>query len=298
MEKGRPFQWPVKAFNSSGDSVTGIGGSITATLLSDNSTSGSATTDTNPSEIGSDGVYLFGITSSESNVTESLILLPTSTAATQVIPAPMMISIDPENYSELGIGTDGDVSEVNTLTGHTAQTGDSFARIGSAGTGLTGINLPDQTINITGNLSGSVGSVTAAVTTDAVSRSASQADVSDIPNNSEFNARTLPSTSYAQTTEISALNDFDPAVDVVANVTLVDTVTANTDLVSAADIKTAMEADGGDLSSLMEALVNKRVWTEASGDLEMFNDAGVSQGTITGQVTSDGTFTTAKRALI
>ncbi len=45
-----------------------------------------------------------------------------------------------------------------------AQTGDSFARIGVAGAGLTNIDLPDQTMNITGNitgnLSGSVGSVT------------------------------------------------------------------------------------------------------------------------------------------
>ena len=48
-----------------------------------------------------------------------------------------------------------------------AQTGDSFARIGVAGAGLTAIDLPDQTMsitgNITGNLSGSVGSVTGAV---------------------------------------------------------------------------------------------------------------------------------------
>lgn len=37
------------------------------------------------------------------------------------------------------------------------------AEIGAAGAGLTNINLPDQTMNITGNLSGSVGSVTGAV---------------------------------------------------------------------------------------------------------------------------------------
>lgn len=57
---------------------------------------------------------------------------------------------------------------VTTYTGDTPQTGDSFARIGVAGAGLTNIDLPDQTFNligsITGNLSGSVGSVTAAIT--------------------------------------------------------------------------------------------------------------------------------------
>lgn len=59
------------------------------------------------------------------------------------------------------------IATVATLTGHTPQTGDSFARIGANGAGLTSINLPNQTMditgNITGNLSGSVGSVTGAV---------------------------------------------------------------------------------------------------------------------------------------
>lgn len=65
---------------------------------------------------------------------------------------------------------------VTTYTGNTPQTGDSFARIGANGAGLTGIVLPAGglanvtawsvalTGNITGNVSGSVGSVTAGVT--------------------------------------------------------------------------------------------------------------------------------------
>jgi len=79
---------------------------------------------------------------------------------------------------------------VTTYTGNTPQTGDTYAlangangfaaiktqtaaietdtaEIGAAGAGLTNINLPNQTMdivgNITGNLSGSVGSVTGAV---------------------------------------------------------------------------------------------------------------------------------------
>ncbi len=59
------------------------------------------------------------------------------------------------------------VDTLTTYTSNTPQTGDSFARIGAAGAGLTNINLPNQTMdiigNITGNLSGSVGSVTGAV---------------------------------------------------------------------------------------------------------------------------------------
>jgi hypothetical protein len=58
-----------------------------------------------------------------------------------------------------GAGTAGKI-----LGDNIPQTGDSYARIGAAGAGLTNINLPDQTMdivgNITGNLSGSVGSVT------------------------------------------------------------------------------------------------------------------------------------------
>lgn len=56
------------------------------------------------------------------------------------------------------------VGTVSVLTNHTPQSGDSYARIGAGGAGLTAINLPDQTMNITGDitgsLSGSVGSVT------------------------------------------------------------------------------------------------------------------------------------------
>ena len=66
--------------------------------------------------------------------------------------------------------TAGTITTVTTLTGHTPQTGDSFARIGVAGAGLTNIDLPNQTFdligNITGNLSGSIGSVaTGGITT-------------------------------------------------------------------------------------------------------------------------------------
>lgn len=64
-------------------------------------------------------------------------------------------------------GTNNVIPTVTTLTGHTAQTGDSFARIGANGSGLSNIDLPNQTMDITGditgNLSGSVGSVTGAV---------------------------------------------------------------------------------------------------------------------------------------
>lgn len=134
MEKNRPFQWPVQALDSAGSGVTGIAANITATLYSDNSTAGTATTDTNPIEIGSEGRYFFAITSSETNVTEQLILDPTTTAATHVIPCPMMVSISPPNYSELGIESDGDVTKVNTCDTNTDMVSEPMASAATATT--------------------------------------------------------------------------------------------------------------------------------------------------------------------
>lgn len=77
------------------------------------------------------------------------------------------------------------LASVGTAATSTAQTGDSFARIGAAGAGLTGITgvtlaattgLGNQTANITGNLSGSVGSVTAGVNATQISGSTAAAD--------------------------------------------------------------------------------------------------------------------------
>lgn len=64
-----------------------------------------------------------------------------------------------------------------------AQTGDSFARIGVAGAGLTNIDLPNQTMDVTGNLSGSVGSVTGA--TFPVGTIAAASDVPTAANNAD-----------------------------------------------------------------------------------------------------------------
>ena len=64
---------------------------------------------------------------------------------------------------DLANGTDG----LGAIKAETASILTDTAEIGAAGAGLTAINLPNQTMditgNITGNLSGSVGSVTGAV---------------------------------------------------------------------------------------------------------------------------------------
>jgi hypothetical protein len=87
---------------------------------------------------------------------------------------------------------------------------------------------------IVSSVTGSVSSVTTAVETDSASRTASQADVS----------------SLATSAEISALNDFDPAADTVANVTTVGSVTSavTTDAAS----RTASQADVSALATSAE----------------------------------------------
>ena len=68
----------------------------------------------------------------------------------------------------LKTGTVGGTSVVGEIVGRfTLQAEAIVTLVGTAGAGLTNINLPDQTMNITGditgNLSGSVGSVTGSV---------------------------------------------------------------------------------------------------------------------------------------
>lgn len=128
------------------------------------------------------------------------------------------------------------------------------AEIGTAGAGLTNINLPDQTMNITGNitgnLSGSVGSVTGAVGSvtgnvgGSVASLGAQAklDVNaevdtaladyDPPTNAEMEARTLLAASYATAanqTTIAGYIDTEIASILAAVDTEIAAIKAKTD---------------------------------------------------------------------
>lgn len=120
------------------------------------------------------GFYLFDLTQAETNADTLLFSGKSSTANVVVIAMPATVfatpanfsleSIDgsgkitvgtnsdktgyvltqafPANFSSLGITAGGHISDVDTLTtytGNTLQTGDSFARIGLAGAGLTSL---------------------------------------------------------------------------------------------------------------------------------------------------------------
>ena len=118
----------------SGEPVTGDAANITAQTAVDNAALG-ATNDVNPVEVdatNAPGVYEFDPTQAETNGDIIEWYARSSTAGVQVVTlggASQMLA--PPNWPDLGIETDGDLTKVNTLDGHTAQTGDSFARLGA-----------------------------------------------------------------------------------------------------------------------------------------------------------------------
>ena len=114
---------------------TGDALNITAKIAKDWAAA-AATNDVNPTEV-EDGYYLFDLTQAETNAKVLDLLPESSTADIQVVGVPGTIYTVTPNFSDLGVEADGDLTKVNTLDLHTAQTGDSFARIGATGSGLT-----------------------------------------------------------------------------------------------------------------------------------------------------------------
>ena len=131
MEKGQAGKWIVFAYGlpdhaSPGEPVTGLA-DITANIRIDGGAA-NAVDDTNPTEL-EDGFYVFDITGTESNG-DLLLLAPASaTAHVQVIAVPGAVWTVAPNSNLLGIESDGDLTKVNTLDGHTAQTADHTAGI-------------------------------------------------------------------------------------------------------------------------------------------------------------------------
>lgn len=137
------------------------------------------------------------------------------------------------------------VAEVAALTGHTAQTGDSYAIVASGTHGNAALkSLIDAVDNFVDTEIADIQSrIPASLTSDGMMKAdmlyvngtaQSNGDLNikldAIPTNSEL-ATALAAADDATLAAIAALNDFDPAADVVAHVTLVDTVTINTDMV-------------------------------------------------------------------
>lgn len=112
---------------------------------------------------------------------------------------------------------------------------------------------------------------------------------------------------YTEQIACTALNGFE--VDKSYTVYIQATVDGDTggicygftvtpDLPTAAEVKTAIEASGSYLQLLSTALVNKLIVTKATGNTEMFNDAGTSLGSVATAFTEDVTTTTRLRMVI
>lgn len=138
-------------------------------------------------------------------------------------------------------------------------------QIGVAGAGLTAINLPDQTMNITGNitgnLSGSVGSVTGNIggnvagSVASVTGGATAAELAKVPksdSNVTFNATALASINAEVDT---ALNTAIPGAPTAASI-------------------------NDYIVRIKYATCNRWDILEATGALEIFDDAGGSFATI------------------
>jgi len=87
--------------------------------------------------------------------------------------------------------------------------GTVLTEAGGTGDHLTAIDLPNQTMDITGNLSGSVGSVTGGLNTAGTITTLDALDTAQDTQHSDTQS------------DIAGLNDFNPAVDAVATVTAV-----------------------------------------------------------------------------
>ncbi len=166
MQKNVASQkWTVFAFDITDNTAkTGDAGQITANIKIDGGASNS-TDDTNPTEL-EDGYYEFDLTQAETNG-ENIRLFPaSSTGNIQVIGVPGAVYTTPANFPDLSVEVTTGRTDVASIAG-TAQTANDngadlntlVTQVGTAGDGLTAINLPNQVMDITGNLSGSVGSV-------------------------------------------------------------------------------------------------------------------------------------------
>jgi len=137
MQKNVSSQiWIIFAFNRTTNvPLTGDAANITANLRIDGGAA-DAVDDTNPTEL-EDGYYYFDLTQAETNGDTILISPVSSTSDIQVIGVPGTVFTTPPNFPEMSIESDGDLSKVNALDGHTVQTGDNYARIGTNGASLT-----------------------------------------------------------------------------------------------------------------------------------------------------------------
>jgi len=264
MQKNTAGKWVVYAWTTAtGLPKTGDAAQITANVRIDGA-GANAVDDTNPAEL-EDGYYIFDITAAECNGDNVVICPASSTSGVQVIGCPAAVWTRPPNFQTMSIDSNGrlDVIKVAGTTQTARDIGASVLLSSGTGTGQislssgavllqatqTGVTIPTVTTltnlpAITSNWLTAAGLAADAVTEiqtglataaalDTIDNfldteiaailedtgTTLDALIKDIPTVAEFEARTIAAGSY-----------FDPAADVVAHVTLVDTTTTNTDM--------------------------------------------------------------------
>lgn len=122
-------KWRVYAWDTTtGQAKTGDASNISAYITLDDGTP-AATNDTAPTEVSSTnepGYYDFTLLQAETNGAKVSLSPKSSTSDIAVIACPPVVYTVPQYFSLLGIEIDGDLTKVNTLEGHTAQTGNSY----------------------------------------------------------------------------------------------------------------------------------------------------------------------------
>jgi len=202
------------------------------------------------------------------------------------------------------IGSGAIPATVQVFTIDARQTGDSFARIGSTGSGLT--SLATAAICTETRLAeldaANLPTDIAAIPTTAMrgTDNAALASVCTEGRLAELAAANLPADVDTLLTRITAAVAL-ASVCTEGRLAELDAANLPTDIAAiptAAEIKTALEAAGSDLDYLITVLVNKMIITQANGNTEQFSDGDVSLGSIAAAFSTDGTYTTRKRMVI
>jgi len=140
-------------------------------------------------------------------------------------------------------------------------------------------------------------------TTNSDMRGTDSANTIVPPSVAQFNARTIVSANYALESSLASLNNFNPATDPVANVTLVATTTTNTDMVGTNNALLAASYTAPDNASITNILadtnelqLNQGDWLTATGFSTLtFDD--IWTGTLTESYAANGTAMTPAQSL-
>lgn len=238
----------VPIVDADGDIVTGAAGLDSELNYWDDGNAPQSTfTDcTNEAtEIGSTGVYYLSLTQAEMNHDYVYVIVKTSTAGAKT----QHILINCKNQAADVTAVSGDATAADNLelmfdgTGYAGGTTKLDVNAASIANGaITAAAIATDAIdddaiaaNAVTEIQSGLSTLDAAGVRTAVGLASANLDtqIGDLPTNTELGTA-LAAADDAVLSAIAALNDFDPAADTVAHVTLVDTTTTNTDMVSAA----------------------------------------------------------------